>query len=337
MWALQVSALGQPLQLDLVERARPKPGHGDVLVRLKAAALNYRDLSLTRGASTNAAKPPFTPFSDGCGIVEELGLGVTQFKIGDRVCSTFLPEWISGEVNDTSRRVLVGLAGDFGVGQEFFVFPARSLVRPPDFLSDTEAATLVCAGVTAWRATQETARLRAGDTVLLQGTGGVSIFALQFAKAAGYRAIVTSSSDEKLKRARSLGADETINYRRTPEWSDEVLRLTGGRGVDLVVEVTGALRQSMRAARIGGAIATIGILGNNAEQSIDGRTIYTRNLIVHGVTVGSRAMFEAMNRAVEAHRIKPVISESFSWRDACKAYEAMSSGTHFGKIVISAD
>lgn len=296
MWAWSIKALSDPPRVDIIERDRPVPRAGEVLVRLTAASLNYRDLELGRRGAGRPLDTPFTPLSDGCGIVEAIGNGVTLWKAGDRVCSTFFPNWTAGEVDHLSRGIVLGMPGFPGIGAEYFVLPERALIAPPAFLSDEEAATLTCAGVTAWRAITEVARLRPGATVLLQGTGGVSIFALQFAKAAGLRTIITSSSDEKLAKARDLGADETINYRSTPKWASEARRLTDGRGVDLVVEVGGAdtLQQSLRAVRVGGAIAVIGILSGR-QQEIDVTSIFSANVKISGISVGSHAMFAAMN------------------------------------------
>ena len=229
------------------------------------------------------------------------------------------------------------MPGFAGIGQEFFMLPERALIKPPSFLSDAQAATLPCAGVTAWRAVNEVARLRPGATVLLQGTGGVSIFALQFAKAAGLRTIITSSSNEKLAKARALGADETINYRSTPKWASEARKLTDGRGVDLVVEVGGAetLQQSVRAVRVGGAIAVIGILSGR-QQEIDVTSIFSANVTIAGISVGSHAMFAAMNTAIEAHRIMPLVSQIFQRDGISDAYAALAAAGHMGKLVVTA-
>ncbi|MDB5626949.1 MAG: adhT, partial [Tardiphaga sp.] len=285
MWAWSIKELGDPPRVAIVERERPAPKPGDVVVRLTAASLNYRDLELGRRGAGRPLDAPFTPLSDGCGVVEAVGDGVTTWKIGDRVCSTFFPNWTAGDVDHLSRGIVLGMPGFEGIGQEFFVLPERALIAPPAFLTDEEAATLTCAGVTAWRAVNEVARLRPGATVLLQGTGGVSIFALQFAKAAGLRTIITSSSDEKLAKARAIGADETINYRSTPKWATEARKLTDGRGVDLVVEVGGAdtLQQSLRAVRVGGAIAVIGILSGR-QQEIDVTSIFSANVTISGIS-----------------------------------------------------
>jgi NADPH:quinone reductase-like Zn-dependent oxidoreductase len=337
MWALNVVELGDHPRLEMVTCDRPSPRPGEVLVRTTAAALNYRDLELGRRGGGKPLAEPFVPLSDACGIVEEVGEGVSAVKVGDRVCSTFLPNWTSGEVDNASRAIVLGMPGFKGVGQEYFVLPERGVIQPPSFLSDEEAATLVCAGVTAWRAVMEVARLQPGATVLLQGTGGVSIFALQFAKAAGLRTIVTSSSNEKIARVRELGADATVNYRETPNWASEVRKLTGGVGADLVVEVGGAgtLQQSLRAVRPGGSIAVIGIL-TGRTQEIDVTSLFAANLTVKGISVGSRAMFAAMNQAIELHQIRPLISARYRFDQAGEAYAALARAEHMGKIVLSA-
>ena len=336
MWAWSIKTLGDPAAVETVERERPVPQAGEVLVRLTAASLNYRDLELARRGAGKPLDEPFTPLSDGCGVVAAIGDGVTAFKPGDRVCSTFFPNWIAGEVDHLSRGIVLGMPGFPGIGAEFFVLPERALITPPSFLTDEQAATLPCAGVTAWRAVTEVARLKPGASVLLQGTGGVSIFALQFAKAAGLRTIITSSSDEKLEKARVMGADATINYRSTPKWASEARKLTDGRGVDLVVEVGGAdtLQQSLRAVRVGGAIAVIGILSGR-QQEIDVTSIFSANVTIAGISVGSHAMFAAMNRAIETHHITPVVSEAFPRHGVGDAYTAMAAAGHMGKLVIT--
>jgi NADPH:quinone reductase-like Zn-dependent oxidoreductase len=338
MWALSISQLADPPRIERIQTAQLLPKAAEVLVRVTAAALNFRDLELGRRGGGKPLDAPFTPLSDACGIVEAVGEGVTSVKAGDRVCSIFFPNWIAGDVDAASRAVVLGMPGFSGVGQEYVVLPERAVIAPPSLLTDEEAATLTCAGVTAWRAVMEVSRMKPGATVLLQGTGGVSIFALQFAKAAGLRTIVTSSSDEKLARALAIGADETINYKATPQWASEARRLTDGRGVDLVVEVGGAdtFQQSLRAVRVGGAIAVIGILSGRTQE-IDVTQIFSANVRIEGISVGSRAMFAAMNRAIETHGIRPVISARYGFDAATEAYAAMAAAGHLGKIVLSAN
>jgi NADPH:quinone reductase-like Zn-dependent oxidoreductase len=335
MRALQlVGAIGLD-NLKVVELPDPKPGPFEVLVRMRAVSLNYRDLLMLNGIYGPTTPLPLTPFSDGCGVVEAVGDGETRFAPGDRVSTLFFQTWISGKPTPRSQMSALGLPIP-GAGRELAAFHEDGLSKVPDFLTDQQVACLACAALTAWRALFDDARLNPGDTVLLQGTGGVSIFGLQFAKAAGYRTIITSSSDEKLARAKSLGADETINYRTTPEWGVAARALTGGRGVDLVMEVGGGgtLTQSLRCITLGGHIAIIGVLGGGAEPLQMGSMIAT-GARLQGVSVGSRAMFEAMCRAIELHRIEPLVDKVYPFTEARAALEAMRAGEHFGKIVLT--
>ncbi|MGA8028700.1 MAG: NAD(P)-dependent alcohol dehydrogenase [Bryobacteraceae bacterium] len=320
--------------LALVERETPRPGAGEVLVRLAAASLNYRDLMVVEGAYNPRLKRPMVPLSDGAGVVEETGTGVSRFKEGDRVAACFMQKWIDGPPTREKGASALGGAID-GVLREFAVFSEEGLVAAPSSLSDEEAAALPCAGVTAWHALFEHTPAAPGDNVLIQGTGGVSTFALQFAKAAGLRAIVTSSSDEKLERARALGASETINYKTTPKWEEEARRLTNGAGVDHVIEVGGSdtLPRSFRAARMHGAISVIGAL-TGAEPTVSPVPILMNSIRVQGIYVGSRAMFERMNRGVQFHGIKPVIDKVFPWMEIKEALHYMERQQHFGKICL---
>jgi len=321
--------------LQVVEAPDPKPGPSEVLVRMRAVSLNYRDLLMVNGIYGRETPLPLTPFSDGCGVVEAVGSEVTRFKLGDRVATMFFQSWIAGKPTPEGLASALGIPIP-GAGRELAAFHEDGLSRVPDFLTDQQVATLPCAALTAWRALFEDARLQPGDTVLLQGTGGVSIFGLQFAKAAGYRTIITSSNDDKLERARSLGADHGINYKQTPEWGRAARQLTGGRGVEFVMEVGGAgtLTQSLRAIGLGGHIAIIGVLGGAAEPLQIGSMIGT-GAKLQGVMVGSRVMFEAMCRAIETHRIEPVVDKIYPFTEAVGAFEAMRAGQHFGKIVLS--
>ncbi|MFH0301044.1 NAD(P)-dependent alcohol dehydrogenase [Bradyrhizobium sp. 31Argb] len=330
---LQVTGKNGLGDLQILSRETPRPFRDMVLVRTTAAALNYRDLALIVGISTAGPSIPYTPLSDACGIVEEVGEDVTGLRPGDRVCSTFFPTWQSGRLAPEKLSMLG--ASELGVGQQHFLLPQSALARPPDFLTDIQAATLPCAALTAWRAVLDGTGLLPGETILLQGTGGVSIFALQFAVAAGLRAIVTSSSDEKLERAKALGATDGINYRSKPDWAAEALQLTSGKGVDLVVEVGGAgtLAQSIRAVRLEGTISLVGMLAGGT-QPLDVRTIYMKNVIVRGITVGSLEMFQRMCKAISAHNIEPVVCKVFPWREARSAFEALKQGGHIGKIVL---
>jgi NADPH:quinone reductase-like Zn-dependent oxidoreductase len=321
--------------LQVVDREKPVPAPGQVLVRMTAASLNYRDLMVVRGHYNPKMKLPMTPLSDGVGIVEAIGEGVDRFVAGDRVAGIFMQEWIDGRVDKKKSASALGGAIP-GVLREYMLFHQSGLVKPPAHLTDVEAATLPCAAVTAWHALFEEGPACPGDTVLLQGTGGVSLFALQFAKAAGFRVIITSSSDEKLQRARQLGADETINYKQTLDWDEAARHLTGGVGVDHVIEVGGAdtLPRSLKAVRMAGTISVIGVLGGNA-QALTPAPILMNTLRVQGIYVGSRAMFERMNRAFELHAIKPIVDQVFPWTEAKSAYQHLESQRHFGKICLA--
>jgi NADPH:quinone reductase-like Zn-dependent oxidoreductase len=319
--------------LRLADRPRPKPGHGEVLVRIRASSINYRDLMTIRDPESRALPYPRIPNSDGAGEVLAVGPGVTRFAPGDRVAGTFFQRWDDGPITADAMASALGGALD-GVLAEEVALEERGLVRIPAHLSFEEAATLPCAAITAWHALIEKGGLRAGETVLLLGTGGVSIFALQFAALHGARPVVISSSDAKLERARSLGAWRTVNYRATPDWNRAVLDITEGLGVDHVVEVGGAgtLERSIAACRIGGHIALIGVLTGG---QINPTPIMRKSLTVHGIYVGSRAMFEAMNRAIAAAGLRPVIDRRFAFADARAAYHHMQAAGHFGKIVVT--
>ena len=322
-------------QLALVEKETPRPGPGEVLVRMTAASLNRRDHMVVTGTYNPKLPRPMVPLSDGGGIVEEVGPGVTRFKQGDHVAACFMQNWIDGPVN--REKGLSALGGSIdGVLREFAVFSVQGLVRVPPGLSDEEAATLPCAAVTAWHALFEDHRGMPGDSVLLQGTGGVSIFALQFAKVAGLRVIITSSSDEKLARARELGAAETINYKRTPKWEEEARNLTNGEGVDQVIEVggSGTMPGSLRAVRTGGVVSVIGALSGR-EATISPVQILMNSIQAKGIYVGSRAMFERVNQAIAFHKIRPVIDRTFQWTEIRDALHYMETQQHFGKICLS--
>jgi NADPH:quinone reductase-like Zn-dependent oxidoreductase len=322
-------------KLALVDRDTPRPGPSEVLVRLTAASLNYRDYMVVKGTYNPKQKRPMVPLSDGAGVVEETGPGVTRFKKGDRVAACFMQTWIDGPVNREKALSALGGAID-GVLREFAVFSEQGLVSVPAALADEEAAALPCAGVTAWHALFEgTARLP-GETILLQGTGGVSIFALQFAKAAGLRTILISSSDEKLARAKKLGADEIINYKRNPKWEEAARQLTNGEGVDQVIEVggSGTMPRSLRAVRMAGVISVIGAL-SGGDPTVSPVPILMNSVRVQGIYVGSRAMFDRMNRAIELHSTKPVIDKVFKWTEIREALRHMETQQHFGKICLS--
>jgi len=318
--------------LALGERPQPAPGPGQVLVRLRASSINYRDLLNILDPPARGIAYPRIPNSDGAGEVVEVGPGVTRFQPGDRVAGCFFQRWPAGGI--TSEAMASALGGPVdGLLAEYAVLEEQGAVAIPEHLSFEEASTLPCAALTAWHILVEMGQIKAGDTVLTLGTGGVSIFALQFAVQQGARVVATSSSDDKLARARELGAWQTINYRSTPDWEQSVLELTGGRGADVVVEVGGAgtLEKSIQAVRVGGRIGLVGVLTGGR---IDPTSVMRRSIRLQGIYVGSREMFEAMNRAIAAGGLKPVIDRSFGFDDARAAYHYMQSGGHFGKIVI---
>ncbi|HUB14896.1 MAG TPA: NAD(P)-dependent alcohol dehydrogenase [Acetobacteraceae bacterium] len=334
---MRVWTLPKPAGIDTLvvqQQSQPRPGPGQVLVRMRAASLNYRDLMVVSGRYARGAPlPDLVPLSDGAGEVAEIGAGVTRVKPGDRVAAIFMQTWIGGDIEPD--HVASSLGGAIhGVLAEYAVFSQDGVVKLPEHLSFEEGATLPCAAVTAWNALYGGRPLRVGESVLVLGTGGVSIFALQIARAAGARVIATSSGDGKLTQARTLGATDGVNYREHPEWQEEVLKLTAGRGVDHVIEVGGAgtLPRSIAAARQGGQVHQIGVLtgGGMIDPSISMR----KGLILRGIYVGSRQMFEAMNRAFELHRIVPVIDRVFGFEEAMDAYRHLESQKHVGKVVI---
>jgi len=321
-------------QLRVVERPRPEPQRQEILVRVAATSLNYRDVEIAKGTYHTSFRLPLVPLSDGVGEVVAIGEGVTRFKIGDRVCSTFWQRWVGGSFRMAEPSYQRGGPID-GLLAEYALLDEQAAVLAPRNLSDIEAATLPCAAVTAWHALVTEGGLKAGDTVLVQGTGGVSLFALQFARASGARVIVTSSSDEKLERAKALGAFAGGNYNRNPEWSGAVLDLTEGRGVDHVIEVGGPLsfQQSLKATARRGQINVIGYLGGK-DGAINPLDIFTKQVQVRGIPVGSRESFEAMNRAIEANELKPVIHRSFPWTEVAQAMRHLEGGAHFGKVAL---
>jgi len=322
-------------KLELATLADPKPQRGEVLVKVHAVSWNYRDLMVVQGRYNPKMHLPRIPCSDGAGEVVAVGEGVTRVQVGDRVAGIFMQNWIDGEPD--AKKIRGALGGDIdGMLAELVVLREEGVLSFPHFLSYEEAATLPCAAVTAWNALHRGSGVTAGDTVVIQGTGGVSIFALQFAKLLGARVLGTSSSDAKLERARQLGLDAGVNYREHPEWDQWVIEQTGGRGADLVVEVGGAgtFTRSLRAIRIGGAISQIGVLTPKGE-GIEISLLLHRQVRLNGIYVGSRADFEKMNQAIFQHKLKPVVDEVFSFTDAAGALQRLESGSHFGKLVTS--
>jgi NADPH:quinone reductase-like Zn-dependent oxidoreductase len=317
-----------------VERPDPKPTYRQVAVKVAACSLNFRDLGIVRGSYRMPVRENLIPLSDGAGEVVEIGPGVTRVKLGDRVAGCFFQRWPGGEAPPDVHASALG-GGVDGMLAEYAVLEEDGVVKIPTHLSLEEGSTLPCAGVTVWHAMIEHAKLLAGQTVLLQGTGGVSIFGLQFARAMGIQAVITSSRDDKLARAKALGANQGVNYKTTPDWEKAALEFTGGRGVDHVVEVGGAatLARAFGAIRVGGKISMIGGLSGPASELNPG-LILARRANVQGISVGSMQMFEAMSRAIAANGIKPVIDKVFPFAEAQAAYRHMAAGAHFGKIVI---
>jgi NADPH:quinone reductase-like Zn-dependent oxidoreductase len=331
VWQIQSFGIDQLVLADL---PKPRPGRGQVLVKVHAVSLNYRDLLMVRGHYNPKMALPRIPCSDGAGEVAEVGEGVDTVTVGQRVAGIFMQHWLDGPSTAENSRGALG--GDVdGMLAEYVVLHQSGVVSIPEHLSFAQAATLPCAGVTAWNAVVNAAQVKPGDVVLIQGTGGVSIFALQFAKMAGAVVIGTSSSDKKLERAKAMGLDAGLNYRQSPEWAKWVLQETNNRGADLIVEVGGAgtFTQSLQAVRYGGTVAQIGVL-SQSEQPLPIPLILHRQVRIHGIYVGSKSHFEAMNRAIVAKRTQPVVDQIYAFDKAREALKCMETGSHFGKVVI---
>ena len=334
MKVYRIQKFGDADGLQLVDAPEPKLAPNEILVRMQAASLNYRDLIVLRGQYTRDPIPGRIPLSDGAGEVVEVGPAVSDFKVGDHVVGCFFRDWDAGRFQPAHHRTALGGPVD-GVLAEYVAFPEHGLVRSPTGYNFEEAATLPCAALTAWQALFVRGLVVPGDSILLLGTGGVSIFGLQFAEIAGARPIITSSSDDKLARAKGLGAKATINYRTTAKWGALAADLSGGDGVDHVLEVGGAgtFPESVRACRFGANLALIGILSGR-EAQVEIFPIVPKGLNVHGIYVGSRSMFVDMNRALSLAPLRPVIDRVFSFREAPAAFRQLEAGNHFGKIVI---
>jgi NADPH:quinone reductase-like Zn-dependent oxidoreductase len=328
LWKFGLSALSQ------TERPIPTPGQNELLVRIGAASLNYRDRLVMEGVFIPDLTLPFTPTSDGAGEVVAVGEGVTRFRVGDRVAGIYIPKWISGD-GSGSEGDYISLGGPLpGVLAEYVVFNEQAVVATPSYLTDREACTLPIAAVTAWTALFDHARLEPGQTVLVEGTGGVSIFALQLAVAAGARVIVTSSRDEKLERAKALGAADVVNYTRHPDWERRVMELTSGRGANVIIEVVGGdnVRHAVNALARNGHIALIGLI-EAFSLTADIVPLLVQRGAIRGVLVGSRRSFERLNGALETMRLRPVIDKVYPFSEAVAAFEHLSRGP-FGKVVI---
>lgn len=334
---MEVWEVQERFGLDQLRRARrgdPEPGPGELLLRMRAVSLNYRDLMMVDGRYDPRQRLPLVPCSDGVGEVVGTGAGVTGFAAGDRVCPIFAPRWLGGEPSRERLRNTLGGPLD-GTLRETMTVPAAAVVRPPAHLTDAEAATLPCAAVTAWSALVTHGGLQAGQTVLVLGTGGVALFALQIALLHGARVIVTSSSDAKLDRALAMGASAGVNYRREPAWGKRVRELAGD-GVDHVVEVGGAgtLPESLRAVRLGGTIHLLGVLAAG-EAPLSIVPVFMQQVRIQGVLVGHRDAFEALCRAFDQHQVRPVVDRTFAFAEAPAAFEHMAAAAHFGKIAIA--
>ena len=326
--------LGSLDALQLQESEVPRPGVGQVLVRIRACSLNHRDLNIVSGSYTShAIKPNAIPLSDGAGEVAAVGPEVTRWKVGDRVAPIFVQRWLGGDLKLEYMPSALGGPSD-GVLAEHIVMSEEGLVRIPSHMSFEQAATLPCAAVTAWNAAPVRGQLQAGHTVVTLGTGGVSLFAAQLGLIAGARVISTTGSDDKIERLRKLGVSDIVNYRTTPDWDARVRELTGGRGADVVIEVggPGSLAKSIAAIRYCGHISVIGNLAG--KSTIDPGTLFAKRASMCGIQVGSRDMFEAMVRAMEVAKLEPVIDRVFEFSEARAAYEYLASGRHFGKVVV---
>lgn len=336
MKAVQLNDFGiQNLLVTQVDK--PYPKRGEVLVRVKAVSLNYLDLILANGSFYKDLSFPYIPVSDGAGIVEAIGEDVTKWSAGDRVAVQYVQNWTKGNIDRSSNKIRVGWQTP-GVLAEYICIPEHGLVKAPENLSFEEVATLPIAGVTAWHALINQANLRPGHTVLVQGTGGVSLFALQIAKAAGARVIATTSTDDKAARLKSLGADEVINYINYPQWKDNVRLLTNGEGVDITLDVAGTktIGKSLQSVKENGFVGTAGFISGAAlPLNIHDHKINMSFIRIQGLAVGSAESFAALNRAIEVNNIHPVIDTTFSMDEVQVAYRRLEEGKHVGKVVIS--
>ena len=332
MRAYEIVSDGGVDALALNSRPTPEPGPGEILLQMRASAINYRDLSTIEEPTARGIAYPRIPNSDGAGEVIAVGAGVSRFAPGDRVAGCFFQNWNDGQISAAAMASALG-GGIDGVLAEEVVLNEQGAVRLPGHMSFAEGATLPCAGLTAWNCLIEQGGLTAGKTALFLGTGGVSIFGLQIAKMIGARAIITSSSDAKLARAAELGADDLINYRETPDWQAKVLELTDGVGVDVTIETGGGgtLEKTIEATRVGGTISLIGVLTGG---TINPSSVMRKSIRLQGVYVGNRRMFEAMNAAFALNQIRPVIDQLFDFEEARTAYHVMRGASHFGKLVV---
>jgi NADPH:quinone reductase-like Zn-dependent oxidoreductase len=322
-------------RLRLNELSIPEVKSNEILVKMSAVSLNYRDLLVVKGVEGWKPQTPRIPVSDGVGEIVALGKEVSRFKVGDCVAGIFLPKWYGGELTPEKYVLPLGGAVADGVLAEYVSFNEQSVVRIPGNLSPQEAATLPVAAVTAWHAVARRSNVQPGETVLIEGTGGVALFATQFVHAIGGLPIVISSSEEKLARVKELGASSTVNYREFPDWEKQILELTNGKGVDHVIETVGGenLNRALAAVKLSGTISFIGLIAG-LSAPINTYQFVTKNVRIHGIETGSREMFEEMNSFIEEHQLKPVIDKAFSFNDIREALKYLESGRHFGKISI---
>lgn len=322
-------------RLNLTELPIPEVRPNEVLVKMAAVSLNYRDLLVINGNESWKPATPRIPISDGVGEIVALGTEVSRLKVGDLVTGIFLPKWLNGELTPEKYVLPLGGAAADGVLAEYVSFDEQSVVKIPENLSAEEAATLPVAAVTAWHAVARRSHVQPGDTVLIEGTGGVALFATQFVHAIGGLPIVISSSDEKLARVKELGASSTVNYAEFPNWEKQILKLTNGKGVDHVIETVGGenLNRALAVVKLSGTISFIGLIAG-LSAPINTYQFVIKNVRLHGIETGSREMFEEMNRFIEDHQLKPVIDKTFSFTEVSKALKYLESGSHSGKISI---
>lgn len=333
---MRVFEVGEPFGLDSlkrVERPDPVAGPAQVVIKLRAFSLNYRDLLVVKGVDRWRPPRGRVPISDGVGTVAEVGAQVKRFAVGDRVCPIFYPGWADGSPTPAKLGSALGGAAADGLLAEYAAVDEASLVAAPAHLSDEEAATLPCAGVTAWNAVAVALSVRPGDTLVTLGAGGVSLFALQFARAMGARVIISSSSDGKLARAAELGAAAGVNYRARPDWPQAIAELTDGQGADHVVDTVGDLNPAIAATRVGGSVAFVGLLAG-LTTAVDLVQLMGKSARLQAVDVGSRQMFEDMNRAIAAHAMRPVVDRVFAFEEVAEALSYLSQGSHFGKVCL---
>jgi NADPH:quinone reductase-like Zn-dependent oxidoreductase len=319
--------------LKVVERPDPVPGPGQVVLKMKAFSVNYRDLLVVNGVGRWKPSPPRIPLSDGVGIVVTMGAGVSRVRVGDRVAPIFYPNWLDGWVAPEKMALPLGGAAADGVLAEYTLLGEESVIHVPEHLSDEEAATLPCAAVTAWNSVVLSGQITPGDTIVVLGTGGVSVFALYFAKFLGARVVITSSSDQKLARAKELGAAAFVNYRTTPDWPRAVMELTDGVGADYVVDTVGNLKEALAAVRLGGTVAFVGLLAGMSTD-LDLVTFMGKSARVRAVDVGSRQMFEDMNKAIRFHKLHPVVDRVFGFSKLGAALKYLGEGRHLGKVCL---